>query len=460
MRSNQSADASPDKLNFKRILPILIIVLIDLLGMTIIIPLLPLYATTFGADAMVIGLLGATYPAFQFLGAPLLGRLSDQYGRKPILLISQLGTLIGFLTLGFAGALWILFLSRLIDGISGANIATAQAAIADSTTEKTRTQGLGLIGAAFGLGFIIGPIIAFAALALTHNDYRAPAFVAAFCSLLSILLTAFWFHETRNPAQIMPPNGKTAFSFGAMFKALAHPAVGALLILLFAQQLAFGGFEQLLSLFTLNRLGLNASGNAAIFVFAGIIMVAVQGGFVGKWSRRYGDRKLVFAGLALLALGLALMALTPLLPPPWYNQAALAAELRGSQNPAVAPNLAIALPPDVNTGWFGLVWLLGAMIPTAIGGAMLQPTLNSLITKRVEPTQVGGILGVSVAMLSAANALAPILGGALFQVAGASAPFWAWAAALGILFVFALATIKPGREESAPKGLARARASH
>ena len=144
-----------DKLDFKRILPIFVIVLVDLLGLTIIIPLLPLYATSFGASPLVIGLLGAAYPIMQFVGAPVLGRLSDRFGRKPVLVISQIGTLIGFLMLGFATTLWMLFLSRIVDGISGANIATAQAAISDSTSEKTRTQGLGLIGAAFGLGFII-----------------------------------------------------------------------------------------------------------------------------------------------------------------------------------------------------------------------------------------------------------------------------------------------------------------
>src|SRR5512137_1987035 len=156
-----------EKLDFKKILPVFIIVLIDLLGLTIIIPLMPLYAASFGANAFMIGLLGAAYPVMQFIGAPFLGRLSDRFGRKPILVVSQLGTLIGFLVLGFAGSLWMLFLARIIDGISGANISTAQAVITDSTTEKTRTQGLGLLGAAFGLGFILGPVIAFVALAVS-----------------------------------------------------------------------------------------------------------------------------------------------------------------------------------------------------------------------------------------------------------------------------------------------------
>jgi DHA1 family tetracycline resistance protein-like MFS transporter len=170
----ESAIPAEEKLDFKKIFPIFVIVLIDLLGLTVIIPLLPLYATSFGATALTIGFLGAAYPIFQFIGAPVLGRLSDRFGRKPILLISQVGTLIGFLILGFSNTLWLLFLARIVDGISGANISTAQAAISDSTNEKTRTQGLGLLGAAFGLGFVVGPIIAFVSLSVSGNDYRVP----------------------------------------------------------------------------------------------------------------------------------------------------------------------------------------------------------------------------------------------------------------------------------------------
>src|SRR5512138_1505206 len=185
-----------DKLDFRRILPVLVIVLVDLMGLSIIVPLLPLYAARFGATPLVIGILQATYPLMQFLGAPALGRLSDRFGRKPILLISQLGTLAGFVLLGFANMLWLLFLSRIIDGLSGANISTAQAAIADSTNEKNRTQGLGLIGAAFGVGFILGPMVAYVVLAASGGDYRAVAVTAAVFSLASILMTTFWFHET------------------------------------------------------------------------------------------------------------------------------------------------------------------------------------------------------------------------------------------------------------------------
>ncbi len=443
-----------EKLDFKRVLPIFVIVLIDLLGLTVIIPLLPLYATSFGASPMTIGLLGAAYPVMQFIGAPLLGRLSDRYGRKPILLVSQVGTLLGFLVLGFANTLGLLFLARLIDGLSGANISTAQAAISDSTTEKTRTQGLGLIGAAFGLGFIIGPVIAFAALALSGNDYRVPAYVAALFSALSIVLTWAWFQETHPVEKRGLGPSSAAFSLGAMFEALRRPEVGLLLLLMFAQQIAFGGFEQLLALFTLTRLGLNASGNAMVFVFVGVILVAVQGGLIGRWSRSIGDRKLVYLGLATLALGLALTALTPSQPVPWYSRAGLEAELsagRALPSDTSTHGLAIALPGDAQTGWLGLAWLLVAMIPASIGGGVLQPSINSLITKRVQAYERGGMLGVSSAFLSAANALAPLIGGAVFQGFGPAAPFWAWAVTLALLLAAAWVAIKPSREELAAR---------
>lgn len=440
-----TAETVSEKLDFKKILPIFVIVLIDLLGLTIIIPLMPLYATAFGATPLMIGLLGASYPVMQFIGAPLLGRLSDRLGRKPVLVVSQMGTFIGFLILGFANSLWLLFLARILDGISGANISTAQAAISDSTTEKTRTQGLGLIGAAFGIGFILGPIIAFLSLAASNNNYHVPAFVAAGFSLISILLTWFWFEETL-PKELRGNQAKKpTFTLQAMLQALRHPAVGFLLLLMFAQQIAFGGFEQLLALFTLNRLGLNASGNSIIFVFVGLIVVAVQGGLIGRWSRKYGERKLILAGLATLAIGLSLTAFTPRQPMPSYSKARLEQELQASgtfrthENPTTQ-NLTIEIPDDRQTGWFGLAWLLVAMVPAAVGGGILQPSINSLITQKARKDEVGGLLGISAAFLSGANAVAPLVGGAIFQAWGSTAPFLAGGILMAVLL--AMATVK------------------
>jgi DHA1 family tetracycline resistance protein-like MFS transporter len=426
-KSSENANSAEEKLDFKKILPVFVIVLIDLLGLTIIIPLLPLYAASFGASAFTIGALGAAYPIMQFIGAPILGRLSDRFGRRPVLIISQVGTFIGFLVLGLANMLWILFLSRIIDGISGANISTAQAVITDSTTEKTRTQGLGLIGAAFGLGFIIGPIIAFVSLSLSDNNYHVTAFVAAAFSLVSILLTWFWLEESLPPEKRGQGTRETQVGLSAMVGALRKPHIGFLMSLMFAQQFAFGGFEQLLSLFTLSRLGMNASNNAALFVYVGVIVVAVQGYFVGKWSRKLGDRWLILMGLLVLGGGMILSAFTPKQTIPGYSKTALTMELRsGANQPGETPtiqDIVIELPEGDNQGWLGLSWLLFAMVPAAVGGGVLQPSINSMITKNVSSEDVGGILGISASFFSGANAITPLILGAVFEFFGSTAPF-------------------------------------
>lgn len=431
------AHTQTEKLDFKKILPIFIIVLIDLLGLTIIIPLLSMYAATFGSTPLVIGLLGAAYPVAQFIGTPFLGRLSDRYGRKKILLISQIGTLIGFLVLAASNSIWMLFLSRIIDGLSGANISTAQAAITDSTTPKTRTQGLGLIGAAFGIGFVFGPVIAFVSLLAGNNNYHVPALVAAGFSLLSILATSFLFKETLPPEK-RGVSSRDMVSFKAMIEALKRPLVGFLLVLMLMQQIAFGGFEQLLSLFSLNRLGLDGRGNSILFVFVGILVVMVQGYFIGKWSKKYGEKWLIRTGLFVLAAGLLMTALTPVLPVPWYSKAAVETSLSGGGRnlPGETPptqTLQVPVPDDSHKGVLGLVWLLVAMVPAALGGGVLQPAINSTITKSVEPHEIGGTLGVSAALLSGANAIAPVVGGALFQGVAPWFPF-----ALGAALLFGL----------------------
>ena len=439
-----SSQAQEDRLDRRQVLPVFVIVLVDLLGLTIIIPLLPLYAASFGASALTIGTLEAAYPFLQLFGAPFLGRLSDRMGRKPVLLVSQLGTLVGFILLGFAGQLWILFLSRIIDGVSGANISTAQAVISDVTTERTRTQGLGLIGAAFGLGFIIGPVIAFAGLALSGQDYRVPALIAATFSAASILLTWLWLEESHSVESRSQTASKRA-PLSAIISAIAMPSVAPLFALIFAQQISFGGFEQILALFTLNRLGLNASGNAIIFVFVGVIVVGVQGGLIGPMSRRFGDRRLVVLGLATLAAGLVLTAFTPHVPVPWYSQSALLQELSGAASIHATQqtlNLAVSIPSQSHGGWTGLVWILAAMVPAAIGGGILQPSLNSLITKRVSPDRVGEMLGLSSGLLSGANVAAPLIGGALFQGINSTAPFLFFGLLMAALLIAALRLIR------------------
>lgn len=427
-----------EKLDFKKVAPVLIIILIDLVGLSIIVPLMPLYAARFGANPLIIGILGSTYPAMQFIGAPILGALSDRFGRRPVLIVSQIGTLIGFLVLGFADSLWLLFLSRIIDGISGANISTAQAVITDVTTDKTRTQGLGLVGAAFGVGFVLGPMIAFVVLRVSNSSYQAVAFTAAFFSLVSILLTVFWLPETRQPAQ-KGTHHRSPFSFQAMTDGLRQPVVGILLIVMFAQQLAFGGYEQLFSLFTLNRLGMGALDTSGLFALAGLFIVVVQGGLIGRWSKKYGERWLLMLGLSMLALGLIFTALTPQIPVPWYDQAKIRAEVQGKASTQL---INVDLPPENNKAWTGVIWVLLASFPAALGGGVLHPAINSMLTKASSKDQAGSILGVSAGFYSAANAITPLFFGGLFQWFGPPVPFLAGGVLLAVLWVVAMKQVK------------------
>lgn len=423
METGAPQQASVEKLDFKAIMPIWLIVMVDLLGLTVIIPLLPIYAATFGANEFTIGVMAAVYPLMQFMAGPLLGQLSDRFGRRPMLLISQIGTLIGFLILGFANSLLLVFLSRLIDGISGANIVIAQAAISDKTTERTRTQGMGLIGAAFGVGFVIGPLIAFAVLALSNNNYSLVAFVAAGFSALSILLTWLWLEESL-PAKARHANVHLSIGVGAIAKALRRPEISFLVLLVFASQFAFMGFEQFFPIFTLDRLGLNGSENAALFVLIGVLLVVVQGGLLGKWSRRFGNRLVILAGLSTLGIGLILSAFTPAQTVPWYDKETLTANLTHSAvGDTAGQDLQIDLPDDSNPGWLGLGWIVVAMLPVTVGASVLQPSINSLITQQVKKQEVGNALGVSASFASIGHVLAPLAYGAIFQWVGSTATF-------------------------------------
>ena len=283
----------------RRVIPIFLLVFVDILGLTVILPLLHLYATAYGAGPLEVGIVVAAFPLAQLLGVPMMGALSDRYGRRPLLLISQVTTCISFIMLGLANSLALIILSRLFDGLFGANIATAQAALSDITDDSNRTRGLGIIGAAFGLGFIFGPAIAILTFELT-DSLAAPAFTAALYSFLSILITALMFKET-HPRERRAGAAKSSVSPMVIFRYLSRPFVGLLLLLMFAQQLIFFGFESLLGLFTLTRLGFLGQGNAALFLLVGIILVIVQMRAIGPWSQKFGERRLgdcrsVFAG--------------------------------------------------------------------------------------------------------------------------------------------------------------------
>ena len=313
---NNAAVNHQTPLDTRRVVPIFTLVFVDILGLTVILPLLHIYAAAFGADPLRIALVVAAFPLAQLIGVPFMGALSDRHGRKPLLLISQATTCISFVMLGLATSLELVILSRLIDGLFGANLSTAQAALSDITDETNRTRGLGITGAAFGLGFIFGPVIALISLELT-NSLAVPAFTAAIYSFVSILITAFLFKET-HPPEMRGRGQRLWLSPMLALRYLLRPALGLLLLLMFAQQFIFFAYESLLGLFTLTRLGFLGRGNAVLFLLIGVILVTVQLRFIGPWSAKLGDRRLATLALGLLALGLLLTATTPESPHPLY----------------------------------------------------------------------------------------------------------------------------------------------
>jgi MFS family permease len=441
-----------NQLTFDRIVPIFALVFVDVLALTIILPLLHLYAAAYGGGPVEIGLVVAAFPIAQLVGLPVMGALSDRYGRKPLLLISQVSTCLAFILLGLANSLELIILARVIDGVFGANISTAQAALSDVTTDHNRAQGLGITGAAFGLGFIFGPVISLLALEFT-DSLSTPAFIAAAYSFISILLTLFMFRET------LPPDKRKTRSREPFASALARlfrtPQMNLLLLLMFAQQVVFFGFESLLGLFTLSRLGLLGQGNAFIFVVVGLILVMTQVRFIGKWTRKYGESRVISLALALLAAGLILLALTPDQPHPFYVRQIVEkriAEQASTGTEALIGDIAVPLPDNGHNGIGGFLWVLVVIVPISVGAGLIRPSLNSLMTKRVSRADYGSVLGVSTSFTSAANAVAPLIGGLLFQAYGPVVPFLIGGLVMGALFVVSWLAVKPLPTDSALVG--------
>lgn len=358
---------------------IILVVFIDLLGFSLILPLLPYYAETFKANNFVTGLLVASYAAAQMIGAPLLGRLSDRYGRRPILIASIFGTFLGFLLLGFAKTLAMLFAARILDGLTGGNLTIAQAYISDVTDPKDRSKGLGMIGAAFGLGFIIGPVTGGF---LSQWGYSVPAFVAAALSFTNLILIYAWLPESLTAEKRASMSEKRpAVTLGALVQALQRPFTGSLLITRFFFGLAFAIFQTIFSLYTLAKFNLSAQNNGLILTYVGILSVIVQGFLVGRITQKIREDILIVACVVLMAISLVGWAWAP-----------------------------------------SVIALLVVLTPTALSGGILNTLLSSTLTKAVERQEVGGILGLSASVESATRIFAPIIGGTLLQQFGTWAP--------------------------------------
>jgi len=356
-------------------------VFMDVLGFSLILPLLPYYAEAFGATAEVVGLLLGANALTQLVGAPILGRLSDRYGRRPLLLTSIAGTVVSFLMLGLARSLAILFASRILDGFLGGNVSLAQAYITDVTDNKERAKGLGLIGAAFGLGFIIGP--ALGGTLAGDGNYALPALVASGLAFLNLLGVLFWLPESLPPEERERRAGepRAAFTARALWEALRLPCVGPLLQTQLFFALAFTTFETIFSLFAQKRLGLDARTTSYVLTYVGVLVVLVQGVGIRLLVKRFSDKQLVFGGAILAGLSLLAWALTP-----------------------------------------SLGVLLVVLAPLALASGTLRVSINSALTKSVYPEEVGGTLGLSASLGSLARVVSPTVGGFLLGRVGAAAP--------------------------------------
>ena len=388
-----------DIMKNKPLASIFLIVFIDLLGFGLILPLLPYYAESFGASDTLVGILVASYAAAQLVGAPLLGRLSDRFGRRPILLVSLLGTLLSFLLLGFAKTLWVLFAARIFDGITGGNISVAQAYIADVTDEKSRAKGMGMIGAAFGLGFIFGPATGGF---LSQWGYAVPAFAAAGLVTFNLLMVYFWLPESLTPEKRaeLAKTEKPKLTLGTLFAALKRPFSGSLLITRFFFGLAFAIFQTIFSLYALRRFNLAAQQTGYILTYVGVLSVIVQGGLVGKLSERFREDWLITASVGVMALSLLGWAFVP-----------------------------------------SATMLLVVLAPIALAGGILNTVVSSALTKTVQPQEIGGILGLSASIESLTRVIAPTLGGILLERLGAWSPGVFSAIVLTGLFVYVWITV-------------------
>jgi DHA1 family tetracycline resistance protein-like MFS transporter len=374
---------------------IFLTVFIDLIGFGIVIPLMPFYAERFGASAFTIGLLATSFSLMQFLFAPFWGRLSDRIGRRPVILIGLFGSFLSYTLFGLAGSLPVLFFARLCAGVAGANIATAQAYMADVTTPENRARGMGLVGAAFGLGFIFGPAIGGF---LSQFSHQAPPFFAAALSLVNF--TAAWFvlPESRTAsASERPPVSR----LDALRRAVLRPGLPALLIIYFIVTTAFSSFETTFPLFGERRFGFTPSNIGYVFAYSGVVLTIVQGALVGRLAKRFGENRLMPPAILSLAAGLALL--------------------------------------PVSHGMPMLLLSTGLM---SIGMGFNSPSITALISRLSRADEQGGILGVSQSVASLARIVGPAAGGLLFDRTGATTLYLIAAGMIGVGALISLTNLK------------------
>ncbi len=360
------------------LLAIFLIVSVDVLGLTIILPLLPFYAEKLGATPAVVGLLVSTYALCQLVAGPILGRMSDHTGRRPLLLVSQIGTFIGFLILAYSRVLWLVFLSRVIDGLTAGNLSLAQAYISDVTKPEDRAKSFALIGIAFGMGFLAGPAISGF---LSQYSYQYPIFAAAALSATSILCTYFLLpkSEPAHTSDDATPRKFTVLDWGNYFRYFRTPGLAPLLWQFLAFALTFSLFMTGFPLFAERRFvwqgrPFGPKEVGYVYAYLGFLGVILQGGLMGRLVKAFGEVNLVRAGFFFAMIGLAVLGFT-----------------------------------------YGIPLLLVVAAAASIGTGMNRPALTSLITQKAARSEQGVVLGLTQSLNSIAQICAPALAGLLID---------------------------------------------
>ncbi|NQV55114.1 MAG: MFS transporter [Rhodospirillales bacterium] len=363
-----------------------VIVFINLVGFGIVIPLLPFYAEFFKASPDQVTLVMAVYSMAQFITAPLWGRFSDRFGRRPTLILSLVGTVVAYLWLASATDLIQIFGARALAGFMAGSISAAFAYMADITNEENRTRGMGLIGAAFGLGFIAGPAIGgiLAGADPATTNFQLPAFAAAGFAAAALVMTLIALKESLSPEARLRIAGQSGQERRQAFRqATSVPGIQMMFVLTFMSVFVFAGLEATFAMWTERKFGWGVLQNGYMFAFLGLISAIIQGGLVGRLSRRFGELRLIRQGFIALAVGLALLPFSD-----------------------------------------GLALMIIALVITTYGFSVVSPALASQISLNAAEDVRGGVLGLGRSVSTLARAVGPVGAGYLFAFGGKDWPFF------------------------------------
>jgi multidrug resistance protein len=366
-------------------------VFIDFTGFGLVIPLLPFWAEHLGATALVIGLLSTSFALVQFVFTPMLGALSDRVGRKPIIMGSLLIEALSFALTTLAGSLPLLFVARAIGGLGASNIGSAQAVVADVTSREKRAQSMGIIGAAIGLGFVVGPALGGL---LAPLGLALPFWVAMGVAMLNVILVWAFLPETRIK-RVERATSTSHVLFGGWSKAFKNAQVARLVLINLLYTVAFTGMETVFALFTQHTFGWTAMQNGLLFTYIGVIVIVMQGGLVGRLVKWMGEQRLLIVGLLLLAIGLVLIPWSTTLAMLLITLGILSAG-DGAVTPIVSTLLSFVSPPDAQGETLGFAQGMAGL------GRILGPlAAGSLFTLGIKlPFLLGGILAIAGVLLA------------------------------------------------------------